>query len=236
LSKVIKLTFKSNLDKVTDAIRSAEKRSGRPEGSVKLVAVSKTVDEQAIKEMNRAGQRVFAEGRPQMLRDKARSLAGENIAWHFIGPLQSNKIKYVYPVAELVHSIDRVDLLEQFISWAQKTGRKCPCLLEVHISEEESKQGFAADEVLAVIDKYKNSEHLDIVGLMGMAPFVAEQEVIRACFKKLAGIFAESKKHEGIAYHAREISMGMSNDFEIAVEEGATLVRVGTALFAGESQ
>lgn len=227
------MSFKDNLEHVSAAIAAAEKRAGREPGSVKLVAVSKTVDESAIKEMFAAGQRVFAEGRPQVLRDKARNLADVDLHWHFIGPLQSNKIKYVYPVAELVHSLDREELLLQFVEFAAKTGRKCPCLLEVHISDEETKQGFAADEVLEIVKKYRDNEHLDIVGMMGMAPFVAEEAVIRACFKKLADLFARSRELEGPGYHARELSMGMSNDFEIAVEEGATLVRVGTALFAG---
>ncbi len=225
--------YKDNLDRVISAISSAEKRASRPAGSVRLVAVSKTVDESAIKEMYAAGQRIFAEGRPQVLRDKARNLADVDLHWHFIGPLQCNKVKYVYPVAELVHSIDSEELIEQFAAFAIKTGKKCPCLLEVHISDEESKQGFDCDQILNVIKRYRDNEHLDIVGLMGMAPFVAEKEIIRSCFRRLAELFARSRELEGRAYHARELSMGMSNDFEIAVEEGATLVRVGTALFAG---
>lgn len=216
------------------AISDAEKRANRPDGSTKLVAVSKTVDEEKIKEMFATGQQIFAEGRAQLLRDKAKCLSEVDIHWHFIGPLQKNKIKYVYPLAELVHSIDRVELLDEFAAWARKTGRKCPCLLEVHISEESNKQGFAPEEVLQVIERYRDNELLDIVGLMGMAPFVAEEKVIRGCFRKLAQLFSQSKKLEGISYHAKELSMGMSNDFEIAVEEGATLVRVGTALFAEE--
>ncbi|GAB4284791.1 MAG: YggS family pyridoxal phosphate-dependent enzyme [Candidatus Rifleibacteriota bacterium] len=228
------MSLKDNLERVLTAIRNAEKRAGREAGSVKLVAVSKTVDSATIKEMHAAGQIVFAESRPQMLRDKARELSETDIRWHFIGPLQSNKIKYVYPVSELVHSIDRVELLDEFIKWKIKTGRKCPCLLEVHISGEESKQGFAPDEVLEVIKGYNNNESLEIRGLMGMAPFVADENIIRSCFRKLANIFERSKALEGQSYQAVELSMGMSNDFEIAIEEGATLVRVGTALFAGD--
>jgi len=227
------LSLKTNLDHVLSAIRAAEERSGRTPGSAKLVAVSKTVDEAAIKEMFAAGQQIFAEGRPQVLRDKAKNLVDIALHWHFIGPLQSNKIKYVYTVAELVHSIDRAELLEHFAEFARKTGRKCPCLLEVHISDEETKQGFAPEEVLEVIEKFREHPDLDIVGMMGMAPFVGEEQVIRSCFRKLAELFKRSRELEGSAYHARELSMGMSNDFEIAVEEGATLVRVGTALFAG---
>ncbi len=227
------LSCRENLEKVLNAIRAAEAKAGRPTGSVRLVAVSKTVDEPIIREMFAAGQVVFGENRPQMLRDKARSMADLGIHWHFIGPLQSNKIKYVFPVAEMVHSIDREELLLDFAAFAVKTGRKCPCLLEVHISDEESKQGFAAEQVLDVIRKFRNHEHLDIQGMMGMAPFTDDESLIRRSFSRLGALFSASKDLEGSAYHARELSMGMSNDFVIAIEEGATLVRVGSALFAG---
>jgi pyridoxal phosphate enzyme (YggS family) len=230
------LSLKDNLNKVLQEISAAAKNAGRNAEQVKLIAVSKTVDVEAIKEMHAAGQKVFAENRAQTLRDKHRILADLPVEWHFIGPLQSNKIKYVYPVAALVHSIDREDILEQFIAWSKKTGRQCPCLLEVHISAEETKHGFAPEEVLDVIKKYNNNEHLNIVGIMGMAPFADDQQLIRKSFRKLAELFAKSKELEGKSYQAQELSMGMSGDFKIAIEEGATLVRIGTALFAGDNR
>jgi hypothetical protein len=226
------LSLEQNLNEVLASIGNAEKRSGRSAGSVKLVAVSKKVDAEVIRTMNEAGQKIFAESRTQSLRDKVKILSDTDIDWHFIGPLQSNKIKYVYPAAKLVHSIDREDLLLQFIKWRKKTGKICPVLLEVNISGEDAKHGFAAENLLNVIDKYKNNEDLDIVGLMGMAPFVDDEPTIRKSFRLLADLFEQSKEHEGNSYHARELSMGMSNDFEIAIEEGATIVRVGTSLFA----
>lgn len=226
------MSLESNLKEVLASIRNAEKRADRPENSVKLVAVSKKVDSDVIRKMHEAGQQIFAESRPQSLRDKVKILSNTDIAWHFIGPLQSNKIKYVYPAARLVHSIDREDLLLQFIKWSKKTEKICPVLLEVNISGEDAKHGFSPENVLNIIDKYKNNQDLEIVGLMGMAPFVDDEAIIRKSFKLLADLFNRSKDHEGTSYHARELSMGMSNDFEIAIEEGATLVRVGTALFA----
>ena len=225
------MSLSDNLNKVKTEIINSMTESGRNPDSVKLLAVSKTVGSDKIKEMFDLGQRDFGENRPQVLRDKAKELENIPINWHFIGHLQSNKIKYVYPVATLVHSIDCRELLEEFILWAKKTGKKCPVLLEVHISREEAKQGFDVDEVLDVISSYNNNDYLDIRGLMGMAPLDADEEKVRACFKELAGLFEKSKKLEGKSYKAQELSMGMSGDFPIAIAEGATIVRIGTALF-----
>jgi len=221
-----------NLARVRELITQAEQRAGRPAGSVQLCAVSKTVDHQVISAMHACGQQVFAENRAQSLRDKANLLAGTGLSWHFIGPLQTNKIKYVYPVAELVHSIDRRELLDQFSAWHQKTGRLCPILLEVHISGEEAKQGFDCEEILDVIAEYRNSGHLDIRGMMGMAPFVADEDIVRGCFRRLHELFERSRDLQGIAYRAEHLSMGMSGDFALAIAEGATIVRIGTALFS----
>lgn len=226
------MTLLQNLQHLNAQIREAATASARPAESVKLIAVSKTVSSDIIRQMHGLGQRIFAENRPQSLRDKSKELADLPIEWHFIGPLQTNKIKYVYPVAALVHSVDRVELLEEFIAWHQKTGRKCPCLLEVHISGEEAKQGFACDEILDVISRYRASESLDIRGMMGMAPFVDDENVVTSCFKKLSQLFERSRSLEGPAYKAQELSMGMSGDFELAIGQGATMVRIGTALFA----
>ena len=222
----------SNLVRIKKQIVAAEQRAGKAAGSVKLCAVSKTVEHHVIAAMHACGQQVFAENRPQSLRDKSTLLAQTEICWHFIGTLQTNKIKYVYPVAELVHSIDRRELLDQFAAWFQKTGRKCPVLLEVHISGEETKQGFDCAEILNVIEEYRGSPDLDIRGLMGMAPFIADENVVRSSFRRLHDLFEKSRSLQGPAYHAIELSMGMSGDFEIAIEEGATIVRIGTALFA----
>lgn len=221
-----------NLARIKNEISEAELHAGRPAGSVQLCAVSKTVDHNVIAAMHGFGQQVFSENRPQSLRDKSALLQQTGLSWHFIGALQSNKIKYVYPVAELVHSIDSRDLLNQFSAWHQKTGRLCPILLQVHISKEETKQGFACEEILQVIEDYNNNEHLDIRGLMGMAPFVEDEHIVRTCFRQLHELFAKSRALQGASYQAQHLSMGMSGDFNIAIEEGATIVRIGTALFA----
>jgi hypothetical protein len=218
--------------KIRKRIADKAAQCGRAESEIKLIAVSKTVEAPAIKVLAEAGHGDFAENRAQVLRDKNRILTGNAISWHFIGPLQTNKIKYVYPVASLVHSIDRVELIEEFIKWAEKTGRKCPILLEVHVSSEESKQGFDVDDVLDVISKYKDNEWLDIRGLMGMAPFVNDDLLVRDAFRKLRFLFEKSRDLEGVAYRAKDLSMGITNDFEIAIEEGATMLRIGSAIFS----
>lgn len=226
------MSIKTNYENIRNKIADYSSKSERKPDSVKLLAVSKTVGADKIKEMFDLGQRDFGENRPQVLRDKAKELESLPINWHFIGHLQNNKIKYVYPIASLVHSIDRRELLDEFVEWAKKTNKKCPVLLEVHISGEEAKQGFEPNEVLDVIKDYQNNEFLDIRGLMGMAPLDANDEKVRECFKVLADLFKKSKALEGIAYKAQELSMGMSGDFPIAIAEGATIVRIGTALFS----
>lgn len=225
------MSLQDNFNCINDAIKTATANAGRGEGAARLIAVSKTVTSDKIREMFSLGQRDFAENRPQVLRDKVKELEDLSVNWHFIGHLQSNKIKYVYPVAALVHSVDRRELLDEFADWAKKTGRKCPVLIQVHISREEAKQGFDVEEVLDVIKEYRNNENLDIRGMMGMAPLDADDEKVRACFKELHELFEASKSLEGTAYKACELSMGMSGDFPIAIAEGATMVRIGTALF-----
>lgn len=226
------MDLSQNLQEVVAKILIAESSAKREKGSVRLLAVSKTVTSDVIKQMYELGQREFGENRPQVLRDKVKELESLDIKWHFIGHLQTNKIKYVYPVAAMVHSLDRRELLEEFIAWAKKTGRKCPALIQVHISREEAKQGFDCSEVLDVIKEYRNNEFLDLRGMMGMAPLGADEEKVRACFRELSELFNASKNLEGIAYKAQELSMGMSGDYPIAIAEGATIVRVGTALFS----
>lgn len=222
----------NNLNLVRTRMSEALARSQRHDETVQLVAVTKTVGSEVIRELVATGQSLIGENRPQTLRDKAKELADVPVRWHFIGNLQTNKIKYVYPLAEMVHSIDREELLDEFVAWAEKTGRVCPCLLEVHISGEETKQGFSPDEILRVIERHNQRPGLNIVGLMGMAPFVDDETIVRASFRTLSRLFQESRALSGVSYHARELSMGMSDDYPIAIEEGATIVRVGRALLS----
>ena len=228
------MTIDHNVQQVLRQINEAALSVGRDPSGVRLVAVTKSVDVQQMHELLVAGQHRLAENRPQILRDKIKHFDKGQVEWHYIGRLQKNKVKYVYPIASLVHSVDSVDLLEEFCKWSQKTGRRCPCLLEVHISGESSKNGFSPDEILSVIESYRNNVGLDIQGMMGMGPFVDDDEVVRSSFRLLADLFRESRHLEGAAYVASELSMGMTDDFAIAIQEGATLVRIGRALFRKE--
>lgn len=224
-----------NLQQVQTRMKQAALRAGRDPATVRLIAITKTVTSLEIRQLLAAGQTAFGENRPQALRDKVNELTGlKNIAWHMVGTLQSNKIKYVYPVAEMIHSIDRRELFDELARWTAKSGRACPLLIEVHISPEDTKQGFSLDEVLPLLRELRTRDDLNVRGLMGMAPFSDDRELIRRCFRGLAELFQRSRDLEGPGYHASELSMGMTDDFEIAIEEGATLVRVGRALFLDE--
>ncbi|MBF0500838.1 MAG: YggS family pyridoxal phosphate-dependent enzyme [Candidatus Riflebacteria bacterium] len=225
------MDIQHNLNEIRERIAAATSRSGRDPGCVTLIAVTKTVDAETVRQLAMAGQTKFGENRPQGLRDKSRLLEDLTVSWHQIGTLQGNKIKYVYPTVELVHSIDRRELLDEFAGWANKTGRKCPCLLEVHISDEETKHGFDPDEIPDFIESIRDRPGLDIRGMMGMAPFTDDHRVVRAAFKRLRELFDRSRSLQGAAYRAIDLSMGMSDDFEIAIEEGSTMVRIGRALF-----
>ena len=200
---------------------------------VTLVAVSKTYLAETIMEAYRAGQRVFGENRPLELSEK-QSVMPNDIDWHFIGHLQSNKIKYIAPFVKLIHSIDSLKLLINIDNEAEKHNRIIDCLLQFHIGEESTKFGMdvAEAETLLNAAEYKNLQHVRLTGVMGMATFTDNQQQIRAEFQRLYAIFQRLKSE----YFAdcpsfKEISMGMSDDYLIAIEEGATIVRVGSAIF-----
>lgn len=198
-----------------------------------LIAVSKTQPVEKIREAFEWGQRVFGENRAQEMAAKHEALPGE-IQWHMIGHLQSNKVKYIASFVHLIHSVDSPKLLEEINRQAAKAGRVIPCLLQIHIAEEESKFGFSPEEVRAFIasrnlDGMKN---IAIVGLMGMATFTNDRERVRREFRNLKDLFEQLKSgHLPASVEMCELSMGMSGDYEIAIEEGSTMIRVGTAIF-----
>ena len=215
--------IKENLEKI---------RATVPEG-VTLVAVSKTKPISDLQEAYDAGQRIFGENYPQEMRDKHEVLP-QDIQWHFIGHLQTNKIKYIIPYVTLIHSIDTANLLEAVNKEAKKHDRVVDCLLQFHIALEETKFGLDLDEARQLLDSeaFKQMENVCICGVMGMGTFTDNMDEVRKEFKHLKSIFETLKKD----YFAnqpqfKEISMGMSEDYPIAVEEGATLVRVGSKIF-----
>ncbi|MFV0378362.1 MAG: YggS family pyridoxal phosphate-dependent enzyme [Mangrovibacterium sp.] len=207
-------------------------KSGLPNG-VCLVAVSKTHPATAIMEAYNAGQRVFGENKVQELCQKHEQLPND-IRWHFIGHLQSNKVKYLAPFIDLVHGIDSLKLLKTIDKEAAKNDRVLRCLLQFHVADEESKFGLnlgEARELLRSAD-YAAMRNVQLCGVMGMATFTDEQEQVRREFRQLKNIFDQLKtEFFGDKASFSEISMGMSGDYLLAVEEGSTMIRMGSAVF-----
>jgi pyridoxal phosphate enzyme (YggS family) len=201
------------------------------------VAVSKFNPAEAIQQAYEAGQRIFGESRPQELFQKV-SILPDDIQWHFIGHLQTNKLKMVLPYVALVHSVDSERLLQEINKYALKNNLKVRCLLEVFIAQEESKQGFSKDELFSLLDKLHREpmDGVEICGLMGMASFVEDRAQIAAEFDQLKSIFDQAReKYISTLPNFKELSMGMSGDYDIAVEKGSTLVRIGTSIFGARN-
>lgn len=218
------MSLKNNLQTIHKKIEDACLRANRNPEEVTLVCVSKTIDAETISEAYSLGEKVFGENRPQELRDKLDKVAGAN--WHLIGHLQSNKVKYVVGKAALIHSVDSLNIASAINEQAGKLKVVQDILLEVNISGEESKYGLTTEEIPNIIKEIGMLSNIRFKGFMTMAPLGAPESEIRSIFKKAKALF-DSHKKDG----ATILSMGMSNDFEIAIEEGATLVRVGRAVF-----
>lgn len=207
---------------------SAVRRS-LPEG-VTLVAVSKTHPAEAIREAYDAGQRIFGESRPQELREKYEALP-RDIEWHMIGHLQTNKVKYIAPFVALIHSVDSARLAEAIQKEAAKCGRVIDILLEIHVAREETKSGWAFDELEAwtATSPFAALPDVRVRGVMGIATNTDDEAVVRRDFEELRRCFERLKPHFGPAFDT--LSMGMSHDYPLAVACGATMVRVGTLIF-----
>lgn len=201
--------------------------------NVMLLAVSKTKPKQDIITLYLAGQRNFGENKVQELVQKYEQLP-KDIRWHMIGHLQSNKVKYIASFVSLIHSVDSIKLLEEIDKQAKKNNRIIDCLIQFHIALEETKFGLDENEARVILesDDFKKLKHVRIVGVMGMASFVDDKEFIRMEFKNLKNIFDWLKStYFSDADYFKEISMGMSSDYDIAIEEGSTMVRLGSLLF-----
>ena len=211
--------------------------------TVRLVAVSKFHPFEAIEEAYHAGQRIFAESRPQELLAKVRRLEeiraerGDSgymadIEWHFIGHLQTNKLKMVLPYVSLVQSVDSLRLLDAISSWGAANGKVIPGLLEPHVAAEETKQGFSPEEIAAVLGSASEYPNILFKGIMGMATFTDDESVIRSDFASLRAIFDSARlNHPALAQDFTELSIGMSDDYPLAIEYGSTMVRIGSMIF-----
>ena len=195
---------------------------------VKLVAVSKTKPASDLELAYNAGQRVFGENYVQELVDKHEQLPTD-IQWHFIGNLQSNKVKYIAPFVALIHGVNSISTLKEIDKQAKKLNKHIDILLQLHVATEESKFGFSEEEVLEFASQKELYSNVNFRGVMGMASFTEDQALIRKEFQEVNRIFSLLKSHFGESFN--EISMGMSGDWKIAVEEGSTLVRIGSAIF-----
>lgn len=217
-----------NLKILEDRISLKCGECGRNRSEIKLIAVSKTQPVEIIKEALLTGIKDFGENKAMELRDKSELLGGD-FNWHFIGHLQTNKVKYIIKSVEFIHSVDSIKLADEIGKKAKQINKVQKILLEVKTSDEEAKHGLASDkEIFDTAQFCKEAGNLNLVGLMTMAPFTDDKLVIRNCFKKL------SKLKDGLnnsGFNLTELSMGMTNDYEIAIEEGATMLRIGTAIF-----
>jgi pyridoxal phosphate enzyme (YggS family) len=205
--------------------------------NVTLIAVSKTKPVSDLQEAYEAGQRIFGENKALEMRDKHQALPTD-IQWHFIGHLQTNKIKYIAPFVTLIHAIDSLSLLEAVNKEAAKNNRVIDCLLQFHIAQEETKFGLDIDEAKLLLESesFKNLKNINICGVMGMATFTDDAAQVRNEFKNLKNIFETLKENyfkDNDSF--KEISMGMSDDYPIAIEEGATMVRVGSKIFGARN-
>lgn len=221
------INVKENIRKLQDSL---------PKG-VGLVAVSKFHPVELLRESYDAGQRIFGESRAQELLQKVGQMP-DDVKWHFIGHLQTNKVRAIVPYVAMIHSIDSEKLLRVVDSEAERAGRVVDVLLQLHVAQEETKYGMTADECVAMVESGVLAEltHVRVCGVMGMATNTDDENEIRAEFRKIKQVF--DLLHEGCLHDSdcfREISMGMSDDYQIAVEEGSTLVRVGHSIF-GERQ
>ena len=224
------MTIFSNLAKINQRIRAAAEKSGRDPSSVRLVAVSKTRPAADVIEAFHAGQTVFGENYIQELTTKLAEVR-EPVQWHVIGHLQSNKVKYIAGQVVLIHSVDRINLAQEIDRQWGKLGKTCDVLIQVNISGEATKSGTTEAGAIQLVRECALLPNIKIQGLMTMPPFFDDPEAARPFFAELRRL-AEVIAAENIAgVNMTELSMGMSGDFEAAVQEGATLVRVGTAIF-----
>lgn len=227
-----------NLQSINQRIKAAAHRSGRTPDSVKLVAVTKQAPLEKIMAAVECGQHLFGENFVQEANDKINRVslaaAGKTISWHFIGHLQSNKARQAAELFRIIETVDRLKLARLLNKHLATLGRGISVLVQVNIGREKQKSGIAPEECTEFIGQLRQFEHLEIAGLMAMPPFSADPEMTRPYFKSMR-LLATELVDRGVLPGRVELSMGMSGDFEVAIEEGATMVRLGTAVFGART-
>lgn len=224
------MNVEKNLEVIQDQIANACKASSRSSDEVKIIAVTKYVSPERAQQAIDAGVIHLGENREEGLLDKISHLRDKPI-WHFIGTLQTRKVKNIIDHVTYIHSLDRLSLAKEI---NKRANSKVKCLIQVNASREESKHGLDPEDVTGFIQALKQYPHIEVSGLMTMAPLTEDEQIIKDCFRKLKTLRAEVQQLELDYAPCHELSMGMSNDFKIAVEEGSTMVRIGTALVGNE--
>ncbi|MBM7624949.1 YggS family pyridoxal phosphate-dependent enzyme [Sporohalobacter salinus] len=224
--------IKKNLNQVQKRIETAAKRAGRDSDEIKLVTVTKTRSIEEIQEAVEAGIVDLGENRVQELRDKYDNISQE-INWHMIGHLQRNKVKYIMRMerCSLIHSMDSMRLAKKINKRAGMADRVMDVLVQINVAGDENKFGLKPEETIDYLKEVSEFENLQVKGLMTMVPYVEDSEKVRPYFKRLKDLFDEAKRTDIPNIKMQELSMGITNDFEVAIEEGATIVRIGSAIF-----
>ena len=222
-----------NLSQVRERMERAATKVGRDPAEIRLIAVTKTVPIERVKEAIRAGATIIGENYVQEARNKSEEIGQTGIEWHFIGHLQSNKAKYAVRLFDLIHSVDSIKVAQALDTRAAVEGKVMDCLIEVNISQEESKFGITSEHTLTLAQEMTKLKNISLKGLMTMPPYFDDPESSRPYFIALRQL-KEAMEEENIPLS--ELSMGMTTDFEVAIEEGATMVRVGRAIFGERSE
>jgi PLP dependent protein len=225
------LNILENKEQILNEIQAACMKKNRSPKGVNLVAVTKYVSNETTKNAVLAGVEHIGENRIEGLLEKKEYLADKNVKWHFIGTLQSRKVKDIINHVDYIHSLDRLSLAKEIQKRADKT---ISCFVQVNVAEEDSKHGLAVKEVISFVDKLKDYDKIKVVGLMTMAPFTEDESIVRNVFSTLKQLQIDIQNKDLPHAPCEELSMGMSNDYVIAVEEGATFVRIGTDLVGKE--
>jgi len=225
------VSIKENIEEILKRTAAAAVRSGRNPEDITVIAVSKTVDAERAREAVKGGLINLGENRVQELVSKYDQLSDIDVKWHLIGNLQKNKVKYIIDKATLIHSVENIELANEINKRAQKNNIISNVLIELNIGEEESKFGLNEENTYSFVKAMEQFENIKVLGLMTVAPFSENPEDIRWVFKKMKGIYDKISGMKLKNTEMKYLSMGMTNDFEIAIEEGANIVRIGTAVF-----
>lgn len=229
------MSIRENIDGIMKRVYNTCKKAGRNPEDITVIAVSKTVDYQRAGEAVEAGINNLGENRVQELVKKYEELKGTDVKWHMIGHLQKNKVKYIIDKTVLIHSVESLELAEEINKRANKNNLTANVLIELNIGEEESKFGINEESVYNFISSMEKFDNIKVLGLMTVAPFCENPEDVRWVFKKMKNIYDKASAMNLQNVHMKYLSMGMTNDFEVAIEEGSNIIRIGTAIFGARN-